>query len=65
MGELVKTVYAVIDGMVVGIIAFEKEADAQTWAKTNQEGGEALGLDVKAVSVYPDVASAPKHPEFF
>jgi hypothetical protein len=60
-----RKVFAVIDGMVVGIIAFEKEADAQTWANQNQEGGEALGLAVTPVSVYPDVASAPKHPEFF
>jgi len=60
-----KTVFAVIDGMVTGIIAFEKEADAKAWASTNQEGGEALQYAVQAVSVYPDVTSAPNHPEFF
>ncbi len=58
-------VFAVIDGMVTGILAFEKEADAKTWATQNQEGGETLVLQVQAVAVYPDVASAPKHPEFF
>jgi len=54
-----KQVYAVIDGEVLGIIAFEKEDDAKTWAANNQPGGEALALGVQAVTVYPDVDAVP------
>jgi hypothetical protein len=58
-------VFAVIDGLVTGIIAFEKQEDAQAWATQNQEAGEALQLSVQEVSVYPDVKSAPQNPPFF
>jgi hypothetical protein len=60
-----RTVYAVVDGMVLGLLAFEHEADAQEWAKDNQETGESLGLAVQPVQLYPDFKSAPKRPEFF
>lgn len=60
-----KTVYAVIDGEVLGIIAFENKTDAETWASQNQEGGESLALGVTEVKVFPDVASAGKRGEFF
>jgi hypothetical protein len=61
----VTKIYAVIDGIVTGILAFEKKEDADAWATQNQEGGETLELAVQEVAVYPDVQSAPKHPQFF
>ena len=60
-----KQVFAVIDGTVLGIVAFENEQDAKAWASQNQEGGETLSYQVQAVPVYSDVASAPKNPAFF
>ena len=55
-----KTIYLVIQGMVSQITAFECEDDAKTWVAQNQPSGEALELGVQAVTVYPNVESAPK-----
>jgi hypothetical protein len=52
------TVYAVIDGQVLGIIAFYNKEDAEAWAQKNQPQGEALAYSIVAVGVYPDVESA-------
>jgi hypothetical protein len=61
-----KTIYAVIDGQVLGIIAFDKKEDAETWAQQNQQQGEgALVYSVTEVPVYADVKSAGGRPEFF
>ena len=60
-----RKVFAVVDGLVTGIIGFESWDAAQKWANDNQESGEALQLQVQTIDVYPDAASAPKRPEFF
>jgi hypothetical protein len=65
MKQTTNKVYAVIDGIVTGIIAFDNKADADAWAQQNQKGGEALSYSVIEVPVYPNLAAAPKNPEFF